>query len=1700
MGFNLGNEAIADQSGSFSNWSFFELYLEFGFVATLFGAAGLLILHYGLRYKVTRIKSFLAMALLRDDWWFDKFATLFAAIVALVYIGVPVAGMVAWGLAAAIELDPSIVGVTVILLSLALASGWYGFGLWRASGWRLTYPSGIAVGVCVAMIMAFQLGVITATEPFSYIGFSAVFLSVNAVPMVIILYLNMPGTYIHFETFVDAVVKGAASDEAAPKKRCFGCCGPRLSQNQVRSFALYFVAQGMLCAYAILVLTLIDDSTVKYVGFANWGALLIIDIILFMYYYAGFFRSALRASLFFIAVRGIIIGFGARYWFIAHSVVFVLVALFLGISWVLDHYPARKSSGSAVVAHESLARVVLDNLPAPDFLSLDVPSDINSSDFGSSDLGGGMVRDASESSSGAGYDTEYEDDEYDADDDEYDADEYDAEYSEEQEEAKAKAPSTYSSDNTYETYDAEYSSSSYGYSAAPATGCCRSSRCQDMSWRNLILTRPFLMFMMSVAFVAEVVFVAKKEEATRDMKFLDKRREQYLFGIGSIVMSLVLPLAFLTYRLFQRAKFFMTPSVAAAAFATEFVVVGNGVFFYYTTDSIVVLGFHIFTPLIIIFAALTMVQWIRNDYFFLSSSDDREAAGDDALWFWLLPRDWLMIFGTLATLLMILGLSLVVALGLDAQITGWTIGLVIFVPLCTFISIKEWFNTFTFSWTNGVSVVLQIAALLGYALGVFTTTLDSKVDERSLALLFLVLVYPTLVLLVVGVWKWHDDKWQFRLRSQSGAFIAISLISSFLLMVGFGVVVMLVYKPFWAGLGVLVVVGIFYALVWVGISFVRNSYYLTRPYRLAVSVVLCGAVALGLGVAFTEAGFLGFCISWGSIFVMLVLVAVQDWFNARNTPRQFSKFIFPVYKLDVETGRLTSASKGVYCAYGALVVAALWGVAAALFFPPPWVGLLVTAAAVTFFILLTVHLLWDPPATFGAQLRFISADTLEAARSKAKGLELVDTVGEADRGSASSSSGGGDDEYDEYNDDDDDDDENDGEEYGSYDEEQEARYGTSSETYDESSPSSGYRYDAESATVTMDAAGRFLRADGSAASWREIVAERREFEANELGSRDSYLELLRYDAAIKAAFKSELRFVAHMQQLTLVLAQAERTKEEAIISAMIKETDEYNDPEYPLTASAIERWGDDEWAEFQERLTAYLAKLEMRRRRDDDRRKEDSEAQKKRDEARRKMQRELEKKRRKGKDDDEYSELGADVGLSFDPRTAPVIGSSPAKLIKKARRAGEPWSDDDFPADDSVLFKSKTKCAGWMRPEEIYEARNGDEPGDGEIEVFQADGIKPSDIRQGSLGDCWLLSAFAIVAQYPERVQEIFETDEPNEEGVYGVKLWAGGKWTRVIPLYAHTGDGDAAELWVMILEKAFAKMYGSYKALNGGLVHMGLVDMTGGQSEMVEFRKEENEADVRSGKVWKKMLKYRKAKYLMGCGSNAGKDTQTSKNNIVQGHAFAILDVVEVDGHRLIKLRNPWGKVEWTGDWSDKSPLWTRRLKAKLGWVDADDGEFWICYDDFVREFRNLYVCRLFPDSWHATGIASQWDAETAGGCVNYDTCKDNPQFLLKVSVPTEAFVTLAKDMLNNEVEHIAFSIYHTKDASSKIDPQYARSGDRVATSGKLSSLREVSCETKLAPGKYIIVPTTYKPGQLGRFVIAIHSNKALKLTEIEA
>lgn len=117
---------------------------------------------------------------------------------------------------------------------------------------------------------------------------------------------------------------------------------------------------------------------------------------------------------------------------------------------------------------------------------------------------------------------------------------------------------------------------------------------------------------------------------------------------------------------------------------------------------------------------------------------------------------------------------------------------------------------------------------------------------------------------------------------------------------------------------------------------------------------------------------------------------------------------------------------------------------------------------------------------------------------------------------------------------------------------------------------------------------------------------------------------------------------------------------------------------------------------------------------------------------------------------------------------------------------------------------------------------------------------------------------------------------------------------------------------------------------------------------------------------------------YLLASGSTAGSDKNSTKRGIVYGHAYSILDAREVDDYRLIKLKNPHGSngVEWNGDFSDESESMTKRMMKKLDHVQANDGIFWMKIEDFVTEYRVLYICAVFNDKWkYFEAIRGNWN-----------------------------------------------------------------------------------------------------------------------------
>ncbi|KAK7399696.1 hypothetical protein VNO78_10885 [Psophocarpus tetragonolobus] len=453
------------------------------------------------------------------------------------------------------------------------------------------------------------------------------------------------------------------------------------------------------------------------------------------------------------------------------------------------------------------------------------------------------------------------------------------------------------------------------------------------------------------------------------------------------------------------------------------------------------------------------------------------------------------------------------------------------------------------------------------------------------------------------------------------------------------------------------------------------------------------------------------------------------------------------------------------------------------------------------------------------------------------------------------------------------------------------------------------------------------------------------------------------------------------------------------------------------------------------------------------------------------------------------------------------------------------FTDQEFPPNDHSLFVDPANppaklqvVSEWLRPREIGRQNHLDcRP------CLFSGAPNPSDVCQGRLGDCWFLSAVAVLAEV-SRISEVIITPDYNEEGIYTVRFCVQGEWIPVVvddwipcelpgkPAFATSKKGY--ELWVSILEKAYAKLHGSYEALEGGLVQDALVDLTGGAGEEIDMRSGEAQIDLASGRLWSQLLRFKQEGFLLGAGSPSGSDVHISSSGIVQGHAYSILQVREVDGHKLVQIRNPWAnEVEWNGPWSDSSPEWTDRIRHKLKHVpQSKDGIFWMSWQDFQIHFRSIYICRIYPSEMRHS-VHGQWRGYSAGGCQDYDTWNQNPQFRLTAtgqdaSFPIHVFITLTQGVgfsrttagfrnyqssHDSQMFYIGMRILKTRGRRAAFNIYLHES---VGGTDYVNS-REISCEMVLEPEPkgYTIIPTTIHPGEEAPFVLSVFTKASITL-----
>ncbi|XP_064173924.1 calpain-8 [Anguilla rostrata] len=481
-----------------------------------------------------------------------------------------------------------------------------------------------------------------------------------------------------------------------------------------------------------------------------------------------------------------------------------------------------------------------------------------------------------------------------------------------------------------------------------------------------------------------------------------------------------------------------------------------------------------------------------------------------------------------------------------------------------------------------------------------------------------------------------------------------------------------------------------------------------------------------------------------------------------------------------------------------------------------------------------------------------------------------------------------------------------------------------------------------------------------------------------------------------------------------------------------------------------------------------------------------------------------------------------------------------SSLKTQCLEKGVLFEDNLFPASHRSLgynelgqYSSKTKGLVWKRPKELCPNPQ-----------FIDGGATRTDICQGMLGDCWLLAAIASLTLDEEILARVVPPGQSFDEdyaGIFHFQFWQYGEWVDVVIddrlptrdgklLFVHSAE--SSEFWSALLEKAYAKVNGSYEALAGGTTTEGFEDFTGGISEIYTM-------DKAPPQLFKIMQKALGLGSLLGCSidiTSAYDSEAVTTQKLVKGHAYSVTGAQEVTvGGRtveLVRIRNPWGQVEWTGAWSDGSQEWDgvpEDEKENLQRA-ADDGEFWMSFVDFKRQFSKLEICNLTPDTltsdevgrWSYHQFEGIWRVgSTAGGCRNYAaTFSSNPQFAITLEDEDddpldEDGCTLLVGLMQKDgrkdksfgtdLNTIGYAIYKVPDeykgrTNIHLGPDVLLRQKAVAMSSTFINTREVCDRFCLPPGQYVIVPSTYEAHKKGSFLLRVFSEKQAAASKMDA
>lgn len=483
------------------------------------------------------------------------------------------------------------------------------------------------------------------------------------------------------------------------------------------------------------------------------------------------------------------------------------------------------------------------------------------------------------------------------------------------------------------------------------------------------------------------------------------------------------------------------------------------------------------------------------------------------------------------------------------------------------------------------------------------------------------------------------------------------------------------------------------------------------------------------------------------------------------------------------------------------------------------------------------------------------------------------------------------------------------------------------------------------------------------------------------------------------------------------------------------------------------------------------------------------------------------------------------------------------ELKQECVKDGRLFCDPTFlPENDSLFFNRLLPGkVVWKRPQDI-----SDDP------HLIVGNISNHQLIQGRLGNKAMISAFSCLAvqeshwtkAIPNHKEQEWDPRKPEKyAGIFRFRFWHFGEWTEVvIDDLLPTINGDLVfsfstsmnEFWNALLEKAYAKLLGCYEALDGLTITDIIMDFTGTLAEIIDMQKGRYTDLVEEkyklfGELYKTFTKGGLISCSIESPSQEEQEVETDWG-LLKGYTYTMTDIRKLRlGERLVevfsteklymvRLRNPLGRQEWSGPWSEISEEWQQLTvtdRKNLGLVMSDDGEFWMSLEDFCHNFHKLNVCRNVNNPVFGRkeleSVVGCWTVDDdplmnrSGGCYNNrDTFLQNPQYIF--TVPEDGHKVIMslqqKDLRtyrrmgrpDNYI--IGFELFKVE-MNRRFRLHHLYIQERAGTSTYIDT-RTVFLSKYLKKGNYVLVPTMFQHGRTSEFLLRIFSEVPVQLREL--